>query len=92
MYVHTHTVDDAQIDRLGYICMYEYINIYTHTHTHTYTNVYRNYLAGKYALPYMRLNEDHKSASRTVPLSCSSCISPGPIGEGGRFRVKGVAI
>jgi hypothetical protein len=95
MYVHTHTLNDAPLknsdDRLGCICVYEYSYIYTHTrtytHTHTHTYAYRNYLAGKYALPYMRLNEDYKSASRTVALSCSSCISPGPIGEGGRFRV-----
>jgi len=49
-----------------------------------------NYVSSKYALPYMRLDKDWKSASRTVPLSCSSCIGPGPIGEGGLLQDGGV--
>ena len=42
-----------------------------------------NYLSRKYALPYMRLDNSLTSPSRSVPVSCSSCISPGPVGEGG---------
>ena len=38
----------------------------------------------------MRLDSAFGSPSRSVPLSCSSCIGPGPIGEGGVLQDGGV--
>lgn len=50
-----------------------------------------SYLSKKYALPYMRLDSAVGSPSRSVPLSCSSCVGPGPIGEGGVLQDGGVS-
>jgi hypothetical protein len=42
-----------------------------------------NYLSRKFALNDLRLDEGFASPTRSVPLSCTNCAGPGPVGEAG---------
>ena len=42
-----------------------------------------NYLSRKFALGAFRFDDGFASPTRSVPLSCSNCAGPGPVGEAG---------